>query len=423
MDQYPSRPRRMTRQVFGLMTGLVISCLLMVVRAPAQEPPSWSRPIQSGFFKNGEIVESSGIVASRANPGVYWTHNDSDNRQVLFAIDETGKDIAQYLIDARMEDWEDIACARIDGKNYLIVADVGDNGAKRKYCKLHVFIEPVIAMPGAAPTKNPNDPAATAPKSDKHEGGEAREEKPAPPPAADDKLSDKRTHKEQDKPHDDPERKEPDLPKLQPEWTIRYSYETGPVDCEAVAIDVHARKIILISKVYGDRCAAFELDFVIPKPPAHEQPEHRDHAPKPDQPAPPPPPTSQKTIRQTLVSHQPAPQPDDHEKADKQPPQKRPEPKPVILEAKKLTNFRAVVVTAADISADSKKLLLATYAQTLEFTREGKQTWTETLTGKPRYLPTPLRRQGEGICYSLDGKAILWTSEGARAAIWKSTHP
>ncbi len=429
MDQLHSRPRRIIRTPMGLALGLVVACVLMAVRAPAQEPPGWSRPIQSGFFKNGEIVESSGIVASRANPGIYWTHNDSDNDLILFGIDETGKDVARFLLDARMEDWEDIACAKIDGKNYLIVADVGDNGAKRKYCKLHIFIEPVIAPPGggngAEPKANPPAPHDAAGASDKRPERDGEAKKPAEKAP---EQGDHPAEKHDERPHDDKKAQEPKLVKLKPVWTIRYKYETGPVDCEAVAIDVEARKIILISKVYGDRCAAFELDFKIPMPPADRR-QNPEKPAKPEQPENPeksnPPAASPPEIpaKDSQVVNRPDPQEAEHEHADDRPPHKHPEPKIEILEARKITNFSAVVVTAADISIDSKRLLLATYAQELEFTRDEKQGWAQVLTGKPRYLPTPLRRQGEAICYSLDGKAIYWTSEGARAAIWKSTRP
>ena len=41
-----------------------------------------------GFtIKDPRIKESSGLAASRLHPGIYWTHNDSDDGPYLYAVD------------------------------------------------------------------------------------------------------------------------------------------------------------------------------------------------------------------------------------------------------------------------------------------------------------------------------------------------
>ena len=41
-----------------------------------------------GFtIRDPRITESSGLAASRLHPGIYWTHNDSDDGPYLYAVD------------------------------------------------------------------------------------------------------------------------------------------------------------------------------------------------------------------------------------------------------------------------------------------------------------------------------------------------
>ena len=57
------------------------------------------------------IVEASGIAASRTNPNVIYTHNDSGGEPEIFAIQTTnGHRLATYRLEgADTNDWEDIA--------------------------------------------------------------------------------------------------------------------------------------------------------------------------------------------------------------------------------------------------------------------------------------------------------------------------
>jgi len=93
-----------------------------------------------GSIKNNDITESSGLVASRRNPGVFWTHNDSGNAPVLFAITRTGQSVAQYKIHGvDVADWEDIA---LDHAGNLYIADIGDNARDREEIVIHRLREP-----------------------------------------------------------------------------------------------------------------------------------------------------------------------------------------------------------------------------------------------------------------------------------------
>ncbi len=80
------------------------------------------RPV--GLMDTTMIPESSGVVASRRYPGIFWTHNDSFSAAAIFAVTEDGKIVARVNVGAVNIDWEDIA---IDDKGYLYIADTGNN--------------------------------------------------------------------------------------------------------------------------------------------------------------------------------------------------------------------------------------------------------------------------------------------------------
>ncbi|WP_374982638.1 WD40 repeat domain-containing protein [Streptomyces fradiae] len=72
------------------------------------------------------ITESSGLAASRAHPGVYWTHNDQDEPRV-FAVDErTGETVATVTLRGigKPRDMEAIS---VGPDGYVYVGDIGDN--------------------------------------------------------------------------------------------------------------------------------------------------------------------------------------------------------------------------------------------------------------------------------------------------------
>ncbi|WP_345701580.1 hypothetical protein [Kitasatospora terrestris] len=71
------------------------------------------------------ITESSGLAASRAHPGVYWTHNDSDDGPYVYAVDSTGRTVATVTLRGiKPRDVEAISLGP-DGALYL--GDIGDN--------------------------------------------------------------------------------------------------------------------------------------------------------------------------------------------------------------------------------------------------------------------------------------------------------
>ncbi|AWI29696.1 hypothetical protein [Streptomyces tirandamycinicus] len=82
----------------------------------------------SGGFtiRDPRITESSGLAASRAHPGVYWTHNDQDEPRVFAVDSRTGETVATVTLKGvgRPRDMEAISVGP-DGDVY--VGDIGDN--------------------------------------------------------------------------------------------------------------------------------------------------------------------------------------------------------------------------------------------------------------------------------------------------------
>jgi hypothetical protein len=94
-----------------------------------------------GKIQQPRITESSGVVVSRKNPEIFWTHNDGGGRrQVLYAMRRTGQPLAEFRITgAVLEDWEDIAA---DANGNLLLGDIGNNDAKRTSIAVHQLPEP-----------------------------------------------------------------------------------------------------------------------------------------------------------------------------------------------------------------------------------------------------------------------------------------
>ncbi|MBC8040911.1 MAG: hypothetical protein H7Y06_10240, partial [Opitutaceae bacterium] len=114
---------------------------LLLLSACAQPPP-YDPPQRTGALP-AEAKESSGLAASRRDPRMLWTLNDSGGQPVLYALDPNGARRGDLRITGvRNIDWEDLASFEIDGLSYLLVADVGDNANQRTDCALYIVAEP-----------------------------------------------------------------------------------------------------------------------------------------------------------------------------------------------------------------------------------------------------------------------------------------
>ncbi len=104
-----------------------------------------------------QVPESSGVVAGRRSPDIYWTHNDAGAKHPrvwAFRLSEEDQRAGVARILGYVElpgasnvDWEDIA-AGPDGMIYVL--DGGDNSPCRRFDKrIHRFAEPVVESQGS----------------------------------------------------------------------------------------------------------------------------------------------------------------------------------------------------------------------------------------------------------------------------------
>ncbi len=140
-----------------------------VLRNPDREvvvPPEKPVGRQYGFapgrrissMKNRRALECSGLAASRVNPGVFWTHNDSGGAPELFAFDRTGKDLGCFPVEGRLRDWEDICAFRRGDIGYLVVADTGDNARQYKSSRIYIYQEPRLFSAAGQLLPDPQEP-------------------------------------------------------------------------------------------------------------------------------------------------------------------------------------------------------------------------------------------------------------------------
>jgi hypothetical protein len=146
------------------LTFVLLVSLLVVVDAPESEAagqtcPTFGNVQQVGQLARSAINEASGLVASRTYSNRYWLHNDSGDSARIFAMTGTGRDrgiVNLGGITAR--DFEDIAIGPGPNanKDYLYIADFGDNAHRRSSVVIHRIAEP--APPGAGQSITiPND--------------------------------------------------------------------------------------------------------------------------------------------------------------------------------------------------------------------------------------------------------------------------
>jgi len=108
--------------------------------APRDDVSAANEYAAYGRLEPRALRECSGLAASRRHAGMIWAINDSGNRPELFAIDPRGRSLGVFdLRGVENIDWEDVA---LDDADHLIVADIGDNDARRREVRLIVVAEP-----------------------------------------------------------------------------------------------------------------------------------------------------------------------------------------------------------------------------------------------------------------------------------------
>jgi hypothetical protein len=255
-------------------------------------PREIGESVKVGNLANPQITEASGLASSRLYPSLLWVINDGGNDPLLYAVGIDGADLGTFRVeDAENYDWEALASFELQDTAYLLIADVGDNWEQRKTCSLYVVKEPAITQIGLS-----NDTAVNI------------------------------------------------------VWRIRFTYEEGPRDCEAVAVDAARRRVLLMSK-RGLVPTLYELPL---------QPTEDD--------------TIAVARRLTAVPYFSWP-------------------------------------TAMDLSPDDLSAVVLTYNGAYLFFRRQNQDWADAFEKQPQHLLFSNLRQQEAACFGFYGKSVYVTSE------------
>ncbi|WP_131783727.1 hypothetical protein [Legionella gresilensis] len=109
-------------------------------------PPIYEKPVKLVTVNYSAIVEASGLVMSKKNPGIAWIHNDSGGSATVYGINLTdGSCTAKInMKGASNVDIEDIALGNYQGVETLFLADIGDNGRSRSSYYINVLPEPSL---------------------------------------------------------------------------------------------------------------------------------------------------------------------------------------------------------------------------------------------------------------------------------------
>ena len=121
---------------------LLSAIALPVVMLPSAGYPDSRLP----SLQHERLTEASGLASSRQFEGLYWAINDGGSPPELFLLGPDGGDHGTVAVaGAENVDWEDLASFVLDGRNWLLIADIGDNDARRDAVTLYVVEEPTVA--------------------------------------------------------------------------------------------------------------------------------------------------------------------------------------------------------------------------------------------------------------------------------------
>jgi hypothetical protein len=217
-----------------------------------------------------------------------------------------------------------MASFQLDGTAYLLIADIGDNRAQRPYCTLYVVVEPILVGSDRSQTRI-----------------------------------------------------------LPIAWQRRFRYEDGPRDCEAVAVDVETRRVLLLSKRNTP-----PVLFSLPLLPGT---------------------TGQSELARKIavVSNIPPPTPADLKF--------------------KYGRYRSQP-TAMDLSPTGQIMAVLTYKHAYLYHRLSGENWKTAFNRLPMivYLPAQEKtklRQREALCFEPQDRSLFVTSEDRHAPLYRLITP
>lgn len=149
----------------GLNCFALISCGSFSPNGSAQTPVSqeFGEPTTVGRLESPELNEASGLAASKCQPDVYWTHNDSGDDAFIFAISGKGDHLGTWRVTgASNVDWEDIEAIKDKGgKCFVYIGEIGNNDRERSGGTVYRIAEPKVD--DAAKDSSRKNPLETEP--------------------------------------------------------------------------------------------------------------------------------------------------------------------------------------------------------------------------------------------------------------------
>ncbi|MFF4491746.1 WD40 repeat domain-containing protein [Streptomyces sp. NPDC001544] len=139
------------RRSLALLAGVLLTGVFAV---PASAADGDGVGDQGFTIKDSRITESSGLAASHLHPGIYWTHNDSDDGPYIYAVDSrTGRTVATLTLKG-IGSPRDVEAISIGPGNEIYVGDIGDNlGGKWPYVWIYKLPEPKVLKDQAVQAK------------------------------------------------------------------------------------------------------------------------------------------------------------------------------------------------------------------------------------------------------------------------------
>lgn len=143
---------------------------------------------------------------------------------------------------------------------------------------------------------------------------------------------------------------------------ISFRYEDGPWNCEGLAVDPQRKEILLLTKGLPGECGLFVM------------------------------PLQQTTGRQNLV-------------------------------ARRIASPFIPFVTALDISADGRTMVVCTMLNGLAVFRQPAESWQDAFARPGTAFHLPPRKQGETVCFDDTGHWLYLNSEEKQQPLWRIAAP
>jgi hypothetical protein len=124
-------------------------------RPAAPRPPALCGPLRvrmTGRVADPTANELSGLVRSRSQADLLWSHDDSGAGPILYGLRTDGRVATRPTVTgAQAQDWEDIAAGPdANGRPLLYVADIGDNASRRATIDVYRVAEPHVGAGASA---------------------------------------------------------------------------------------------------------------------------------------------------------------------------------------------------------------------------------------------------------------------------------